>query len=126
MNKSLNRGLFIYLILMLILGGMFYTVSRNYDRVDYTYNNSSLEEDLQHDNVNRVIITQNAEVPTGKVEVQFKTGGSVKFYSPDVKETENLLKTNELKDYSVRDVARPGIIEKMIPYMFVAVLLLYL
>ena len=64
---------------------------------------------------------QNAEVPTGTVEVTMKDYSKVVFYITDVNEFqalyEKLVDDDSEIIFQVSDVVRPSLLEKMMPYI---------
>ncbi|MBR3041077.1 MAG: ATP-dependent zinc metalloprotease FtsH [Eubacterium sp.] len=89
--------------------------------IDTSYNDTRLQDDLKEDMVKSVEIYQNSEIPTGTIKVQ-KKKERVTYYTPDVNDTIKVLKKNGNVSFKLYDVNRPGILEKIAPYAFAAVL----
>ncbi|MEE3420961.1 MAG: ATP-dependent zinc metalloprotease FtsH [Lachnospiraceae bacterium] len=83
-QKPASSGRFlVYLILLIFLiGGMYYASSRSQQASDYTY--EQLTDDLKEKNVTEVTVRPNAQVPTGQVIVTMKNGDTNRFYDTDV------------------------------------------
>lgn len=93
---------------------------------DYTYTDfrEALEENP--DNIAQVVISQNQNVPTGKVAVTFKDGSQRQFYASDVKEIEELLRRED-KKYVLKDIPKTNWLLSLLPYVvgIVALFLLF-
>lgn len=85
MKKNLVRGLGIFYMLILILMLLWY-VNRLDDRMasDYTY--SDFLQDVEINNIAKVSVSQNAEIPTGSIRIYTKTGQEFRLYVTDVNE----------------------------------------
>ncbi len=117
MNRSRNvNSMFLFIIVLLVV-----VVILEYGRGlmgggdNTTYSRSSLESDVTAQRVKYVVISPNAETPTGSVRVSFKDGSSdVVFYSTDVTSIETYLSTNgvnvEVRDVPAENVLISGII----------------
>ena len=109
-----------YILIALIFLGLYLIMTRPAN-VDTTYNDSKLEKDIREELVTSVEIYQNSEVPTGNVSV-FKKDGRITYFTPDVNETVKVLEDSKGVKYHLHDVKRPGLLEKLGPYIFVVVL----
>ncbi|MBO4863799.1 MAG: ATP-dependent zinc metalloprotease FtsH [Eubacterium sp.] len=89
--------------------------------IDTGYSDSKLESDLKEGLVVSVDIYQNNEVPTGTVRVTERED-RITYYTNDVAETIKVLEKDGNINYRLYDVSRPGVIEKIAPYIFAAVL----
>ncbi len=106
MNRNGWSGFGIYAVILLI--GLFAFFSLRDSRVDsgqqYTY--QQLMQDIENDNIERVIIQQNEQVPTGELLVVLKnsdTNASKTMYVSDVNEAQELLRKSDIT-YQMRDV----------------------
>jgi len=122
MNKNLRRSLISYLILFALILGVLYLIQGGSQNVDLGYTETSFAEDMEKGNVAGIYVQQNAEVPTGTVELTMKDRSLVRFYITDVNDFQDLydqlVKDNNLKvSFEMGDVVRPGILEKMMPYI---------
>ena len=121
MNRNLKRSLISYVILFALIFGVFYLLQGGNQNVDLSYTETEFSKDFKDGNIASVYVQQNAEVPTGTVEITMKDRSLVRFYVTDVKEFQELYNTlSEDNDVNVgfemSDVVRPSMIEKMLPY----------
>ncbi len=80
------------------------------NRQTSTYNRAALEADVAQQKVLYVVITPNAETPTGSVRVSFKDGSQdAEFYSTDVADIEKFLTQNNI-GVDVRDVPTDNVL----------------
>ncbi|MBQ4059374.1 MAG: ATP-dependent zinc metalloprotease FtsH [Lachnospiraceae bacterium] len=121
MNKNVKRSLISYLILFALIFGVIILIQNGNQNVDMTYTETKFATDVKKGNVTSVYVRQNAEVPTGTVEVAMKDYSKVIFYITDVNEFQDFY--NELVDkdsdikFQMSDVARPTLLEKTLPYI---------
>lgn len=116
------KGFGIYLIILLILAGIFYYVAiYNKDTDDYNY--KSFIEDLKDNKVKDVIIYQNKEVPTGKIVVKLKDGDKHTIRVASAADTEERLIDLDI-DYKMKDVEKENIIWEILPYVVMIVIAL--
>lgn len=120
--KKQMKGFGIYLIILLILAGIFYYVAiYNKDTDDYNY--KSFIEDLKDNKVKDVIIYQNKEVPTGKIVVKLKDGDKHTIRVASAADTEERLIDLDI-DYKMKDVEKENIIWEILPYVVMIVIAL--
>ena len=119
-NRSVGGILVVYAIAAILFLGLYIIMTRS-SGVDTEYNDSKLAEDLKSGNVKAVDIYQNEEVPTGKVYLELE-GDEKTYYTPDVNETKKVLDKYGDTPYTVQDVQRPGLFEKILPYIFAIVM----
>ena len=122
MNKNMKRSLISYLVLFLIIFGVLTLIQGNSKNVDLSYTETSFEEDMRAGNIRNVYVQQNAEVPTGTVEITLKDRRNVRFYVTDVNDFKNLyneiVESENLNvDFEMSDVVRPSLIERILPYL---------
>lgn len=121
-KKPRLGGIFIYILLLLLLLGIANTIMNRKGNVHMDYTDDTLKQEIKSDDVVRVEIAQNAEVPTGTVTV-IRTKGDVVYFTPDVKETIDVLKGVKKEiPFTVSDVERPSVWVKLMPYVFAVVL----
>ena len=108
-----------YLVIALLFLGL-YMIMRRPVNINTEYNDAKLAEEIKNGEVTSVDIHQNAEVPTGTVQVR-KKNERITYYTPDVKETQKVVANADVNS-RVYDVVRPGALEKLAPYIFAAVL----
>ena len=121
MNRNLKRSLISYVILFALIFGVFYLLQGGNQNVDLSYTETEFSKDFKDGNIASVYVQQNAEVPTGTVEITMKDRSLVRFYVTDVKEFQELYNTlsedNDVNvSFEMSDVVRPSMIEKMLPY----------
>ena len=122
MNRNLKRSLISYVILFALIFGVFYLLQGGNQNVDLSYTETEFSKDFKDGNIASVYVQQNAEVPTGTVEITMKDRSLVRFYVTDVKEFQELYNTlsedNDINvSFEMSDVVRPSMLEKMLPYL---------
>ena len=121
MNKNVKRSLISYLVLFALIFGVLALVSNGSQNVDKSYTEQNFAEDVKKGTVASVYVQQNAEVPTGTVEVTKKDYSKVIFYVTDVndfqKECEKLDLSEKKIRFQMSDVVRPSVLERMLPYI---------
>jgi len=123
-KKPRIGGFFVYILLLLLLLGIANTILNRKGNVRTDYTDDNLKHDIKNEEVLRVEIAQNAEVPTGTVTV-VRTKGDLVYFTPDVKDTIDVLEDSK-KDvpFTVSDVERPSVWMKLMPYIFGVILAL--
>lgn len=133
MNKKVKRSLISYIIFFALIIGVLVLIQNGNHNVDMTYTEADFTAEVKSGDVLSVYVQQNAEVPTGTVEVTKKDYSRVIFYVTDVNEFQDLCKKLITKDseivFQMSDVVRPSLLEKMLPYIvgliaFVALMML--
>lgn len=133
MNKSMKRSLISYVILFALIFGVLALIQNGGQNVDTSYTEANFTEDVKSGDVVSVYVQQNAEVPTGTVEVTRKDYSKVVFYVTNVNDFQKLydrLVDDDSKiTFHMSDVVRPSLLEKMLPYIvgliaFVVVIML--
>lgn len=122
MNKNMKRSLISYLILFALILGVLSLVQGGRQNVDLSYTEADFAQDMKDGDVTSVYVQQNAEVPTGTVEITMKNRSTICFYITDVTEFQTLfnelVEDNDLKvGFEMSDVVRPSFLEKMLPYI---------
>ena len=121
-RRSRVGGIFVYILLLLLLLGIANTILNRQGNVQTDYTNESLKSELKSEDVLRVEIKQNTEVPTGTVTV-VRTKGDLVYFTPDVSDTIKVLDNAKNQvPYKVSDVERPSIWMKLLPYVFAVLL----
>ncbi|MCR5632872.1 MAG: ATP-dependent zinc metalloprotease FtsH [Eubacterium sp.] len=108
-----------YLLIAFMLFGVYVLLYKPVD-VDKTYTDYQLKQDIKDKKVVSVEVSQNKEIPTGTINVKLQDK-SIEYYTPDVNETMKILEGKDIK-YSLNDVSRAKLVERMMPYIFVSVL----
>ncbi len=123
MDKKRRPGmgnlLIAYLLIAFMLFGVYVLLYKPVD-VDKTYTDYQLKQDIKANKVVSVEVSQNKEIPTGTINVKLQDK-SIEYYTPDVNETMKILEGKDIK-YSLNDVSRAKLVERMMPYIFVSVL----
>ncbi len=123
-KKPRVGGFFIYILLLLLLLGIANTILNRKGNVKTDYTDDNLKHEIKNEEVIRVEIAQNAEVPTGTVTV-IRTKGDLVYFTPDVKDTIEVLEDAKKEvPFTVSDVERPSVWVKLMPYVFAVVLAL--
>lgn len=126
MNKI--RGISFYLLLVAAVVLIWNLASLGFSsESSYTY--GEFLNALDEGRVVKVQINQNAEIPTGSVQVKLNDGSVKMFYVPDVNKVEQSLVEHDVIDYVMTDTKREGIFVKIIlPCLLTggAVLLLFI
>ncbi len=123
------RGLgFYFLILAIIVAAMYFSGNTSATS-DSTYNHITFMEDITNnvDNISKIQIFPNEEVPTGEVVVTYQNGDKVSFYTPDVKEIQNDLDAKNIQS-DMKNISKPSwLLTTLLPYVliFLAVILLF-
>ncbi len=107
------RGLSFYLLLIAAAVLVWNLASFSFNsESSYTY--GEFLDALQKGNVVKVQINQNAETPTGSVQVKLSSGEIEMFYVSDVNKIEETLLENDMGNYVLTDTKREGIFSKVI------------
>lgn len=126
--KRQYRGFIGYiLILLVIVGVMLFSNSlANRRSQEYTYTDFKVDLEERPGQIGKITISQNENVPTGRVTVLFLNGRQCQFYTSDVKEVEELLLREEI-EYTLKDIPKPNWILSLLPYILgiVALFLLF-
>lgn len=122
MNKNMKRTLISYLLVFALILGVLYLIQGGNQNVNQQYTETQFAKDMKNGNVRSVYVQQNAEIPTGTVELTMKDRSVVRFYITDVNDFKELY--NELSEkqkidvsFEMSDVVRPSTLEKMMPYL---------
>ncbi|MCM1497876.1 MAG: ATP-dependent zinc metalloprotease FtsH [Clostridium sp.] len=122
MNKNMRKSVISYLVLFALIVGILSLIQSGSQNVDLSYTEKDFKEDMQEGKVTSVFVQQNAEVPTGTVEVTMNDRSSVSFFVTDVNDFQELF--DELAEqgdkevgFRMSDVVRPGLLEKLLPYI---------
>lgn len=111
MNERRTRGISGVSVLVFILflfGALWFT--NQMDQRDSELNRQEFERIITEGNVKSVHITQNKNVPTGRVEVELRSGKDgtdteVRYlYASDVNEVQEVLKDNGIENYTMSNV----------------------
>ncbi len=131
MNKNMRRSLVSYIILFLLIAGVLTLIQGTSQNIDVSYTEVNFEEDLEQGKISAVRVQQNAEVPTGMVTLGMKDRRIIQFYVSDVNEFQqhfqSIVEDKDLKvTFEMSDVERPSFLEKIMPYVFALILVVFL
>ena len=124
--KKQFRGLGAYVIIMLIMVAVIYFFSSNssFDK-NYTYSEFLKTINSEQSSISNVVIRQNKEVPTGRLEITFTNNTKKSIYISDVNVLiEDLQAANV--SYELKDVERDSIfVTTILPFIIAAVLIIF-
>lgn len=125
MRKDARNGMILYFIILILLGiAAFVYMSRGNNTTSNKYNIKMFEQDLADGDITGIKVAQNAEVPTGYVEVTLKNKTVAGFYVPDVKEIETMYKESASKaTFQMYDVAKSSSFWSYLPLIILMVCL---
>ena len=107
MKKGL-KDLFIYLVtICIILGIVYYVAISGTVNEKYTY--SVFLEQLDEGSIEKVVIKQNKEIPTGKLIITLEDGSVEQLYVPDVNKVVEDMKGIGSVEPLIKDVSRDNI-----------------
>ncbi len=127
------KGNGFFLILLIVLVASLFLSDMLGDGKNYNYNTTDLINDVKNETVSKVVISQEQNTTSGKVEVVFKDSTSKYYYSTDVKDVED--KLYELKNdsqygkeftYEAKPVAKPSWLLTILPYVLGFFLIIFL
>ena len=111
MNDRRNRGISgasVLVFILFLFGALWFT--NQIDQRDSELNWTEFEKVIVSDDVKSVNISQNKNVPTGRVEIELKSGKDGKntevkyLYTSDVNEIQKYLKEKGIADYTLSNV----------------------
>ncbi len=132
-RKSRGSGFIFYIILIAIIFVVVFAIMQNSKKKsDYSY--GDFLADLENNKVLSVTITQNEEIPTGKITVGIAGSDSKRStYVTDVKAVENAIieynaeNTKPQVAYNIGDVERESIfLTTILPFIIVAAVIIFL
>ncbi len=133
MNKNVRRSMITYLILFALIIGVVSLIQSSSQNVDLSYTEAAFEKDMKAEAVTGIYVQQNAEIPTGTVELTMKNHSVVRFFVSDVNAFQqlynDLVEQYDLEvEFQMSDVVRPSFLEKMLPYLlgFVAIVVIFI
>ncbi len=132
-RKSRGSGFIFYIILIAIIFVVVFAIMQNSKKKsDYSY--GDFLADLENNKVLSVTITQNEEIPTGKITVGIAGSDSKRStYVTDVKAVENAIieynaeNSKSQVEYNIGDVERESIfLTTILPFIIVAAVIIFL
>ena len=105
MKKRRGGGALFYLLLIgvLVFSIIYASITA---RDNYAYTHGDFLQDIEKNNISRISIVQNEEVPSGKIYVEFKDNSAKSFYTTDVNRIIAEAETAHLV-YGVSDIDKP-------------------
>ena len=120
------RGLSFYLLLITAAVLVWNLASFSFNS-ESSYTFGQFLDALEADEVVKVQINQNAETPTGSVQVKLTNGEVEMFYVSDVSKIEETLLENGMDNYVMADTKREGIFSKVVlPCVITGVVVVFL
>ena len=119
MNSRNNsyRGFGFYLLLILIVVGVWYFLDGNTTTNSYT--RAAFERDIQSGDVAAIDIVQNREIPTGSVNLTFSDSTQKVLIVSDVNEIVSYLQDQGITDYTMENVPAESWIMTLLPYLII-------
>ena len=119
MNSRNNsyRGFGFYLVLILIVVGVWYFLDGNTTTNSYT--RAAFERDIQSGDVAAIDIVQNREIPTGSVNLTFSDSTQKVLIVSDVNEIVSYLQDQGITDYTMENVPAESWIMTLLPYLII-------
>ena len=119
MNSRNNsyRGFGFYLVLILIVVGVWYFLDGNTTTNSYT--RAAFEKDIQSGDVTAIDIVQNREIPTGSVNLTFSDSTQKVLIVSDVNEIAAYLQDQGITDYTMENVPAESWIMTLLPYLII-------
>ena len=123
MGKFLKGyGFYLFLLVMLLIAILF---SNGIRKNSTGYGYQRYLSDLKNGNIERVDIFPNQEYPTGQVRVTLITNQTVLFDVTDVSKAEQASYDGNVSTV-VHEVDKPSVVLKILPYVFGAVIVIFL
>ena len=123
MNRN-AKGLGFYLIVVLLIL-LFLTYFRGGLEASQSWNYDQLEEAITQEEVVKVEITPNQEVPTGSLKVLL-SDGNVKYVNvTDITKAESELREHESIDVEIEDVERSSVWISILPSLLIGIVLVF-
>ena len=106
MNRKRGLGIWPIVLLVVVLAVVFYGDLLLDTAGNYTYPQFLQDVENRSDDIERIAIIPNGEVPTGSVEIAWKDGGATRCYVTDVDEVKAILLEHDLDNWFVTDAKR--------------------
>ncbi len=126
MQTKPSKSIWIYAVVIFLFVMAFYLLSGRRSGAD-SYSYQQFTRDLADSRVDAVTVRQNAQVPTGELDVVLKNGREARFYDPDVKAIINMLRESYPKlPVQVTNVPMQNSLLLILVPIILVVLLLFL
>ncbi len=116
-KKSSFRGLGFYIGLILIVILVWYWLDGS--SLTNNYTKAEFEKSLAKEEVVKVNVVQNREIPTGNLEITFKDASTKVLYTSDVNELQALMDEYDFTAYAVADVPAENWLMTLLPLLLV-------
>ena len=116
-KKNSYRGFGFYLVLILIVVGVWYFLDGNTTTNSYT--RAAFEKDIQSGDVTAIDIVQNREIPTGSVNLTFSDSTQKVLIVSDVNEIVSYLQNQDITYYTMENVPAESWIMTLLPYLII-------
>lgn len=117
-KKSSYRGFGVYLLLILLVIGIWYWMDGNTAASNYT--RAQFETALEGGDVAQVRIVPNqGEVPTGNIYITFKDSSTQVLAVNDVSEVEEYLRSEQFDSYVVENPPEESWVLELLPYLII-------
>lgn len=116
-KKNSYRGFGFYLVLILIVVGVWYFLDGNTTTNSYT--RAAFEKDIQSGDVTAIDIVQNREIPTGSVNLTFSDSTQKVLIVSDVNEIVSYLQDQDITYYTMENVPAESWIMTLLPYLII-------
>lgn len=125
MRKDARNGMILYFVILILLGiAAFMYLNRGNNTTSNQYNVKMFQENLEDDTIKAVRVAQNAEVPTGYVEVTLKNGTVCGFFTSNVNEIEQMYQSSNSKaTFQMYDVTKTSSFWSYLPLIVVVICL---
>ena len=123
MRRDARNGMLLYFVILILLGiGAFIYMNKANQPVASQYDVKTFQQDLEKDAIKEIKVAQNAEVPTGYVEVTLNDGKVNGFYTSDVKEIEEIYKNADANvKFQMYDVTKTSTFWSYLPLIVVII-----
>jgi cell division protease FtsH len=111
------RGFGIYILLILLVIIIWYSLSGNTTTSSYT--KADFEDALDSKQVVSVRVIQNSEVPTGSLRIRMKDDSLEYLYTSDVNQMQDLMEDYKFTEYTLADVPEESWIMTLLPYLLI-------
>lgn len=120
-NKSRSWVMSALLILALVVAFIYLP---NMFSSQFTVSNQQFEKYIENREIATAVISQNAEVPTGSVSFELKSGENGRIYVSDVTEVEHALDKSGA-DVTMRNVSKQGIFESVLLPIILCIVIMF-
>ncbi len=120
-----GRGISFYILIFIMAITLYMICSRSLTQKSDYIPRSEFEKYLDGNEISAISITQNAEVPTGVVQVTLRSGGFKQMYVSDVGEIEEELRT-KFPQYTLGDVKRENWFISILPSLILVVVMIFI